>query len=138
MVGSNHIVRDNVLFFDGFCVLCSGTVRLLIKIDKKRILKYSSLQGNLAKVTLDSRHFGSNESVVFWEEGVFYERSEAVIRILVRLGGAYKIAGFALRIFPFFALNFLYSFIARNRFRIFGKNDSCLVPTTENRDRFIP
>ena len=77
------------------------------------------------------------ESVVFWSDGIFYERANAVIHILIKLGGIYKIAGFALRVLPLFILNALYDMIAQNRYRMFGKNEVCLVPTEDIKNLFI-
>lgn len=67
-----------------------------------------------------------------------YDKAEAVIQILIKLGGIYKFMGIVLKVFPLVILNMLYEFIARNRYRIFGKNDACLIPTNEIRDLFIP
>jgi predicted DCC family thiol-disulfide oxidoreductase YuxK len=127
----------NVIFFDGLCVLCNGTVSKLIKIDRKRILKYSSLQGEYAKNILDVDHTKSGASVVFLNRGHLYLRAEAVIYILLVLGGIYKLAAMFLNIFPLFILNQLYDLIARNRYRLFGIRDTCLAPTNENKDLFI-
>lgn len=126
----------NVVFFDGLCVLCSGTVNKLLKIDKKRVLRYSSLQGEYANKFLDLRYTKSDESVVFLRQGHLYEKAQAVIQILYVLGSIYRLAAMCLSIFPRFILNSLYGFIARNRYCLFGKRDTCLVPTKENRDLF--
>ncbi len=130
-------LKERVVFFDGFCILCSKTVSILLDLDKNKWLKYSSLQGEYARNTLDSTETNFGGSVIFWNKGISYKKAEAVIQILLELGGKYKIAGIFLKIFPLFFLNWLYDFIAYNRYRIFGKNDICLVPTNENKDQFI-
>ncbi|MBK9324346.1 MAG: DUF393 domain-containing protein [Bdellovibrionaceae bacterium] len=135
--GVNVTTDPRVVFFDGLCVLCNGAISILLKIDKRRILKYSSLQGEYAKRFLDSRYTNSGESVVFLNQGYLYEKAEAVIQILSALGGTYKFAALFLSVFPLFILNSLYDFIARNRYRLFGKRDACLIPTNENKDLFI-
>lgn len=135
---SGQTEKDNhVIFFDGLCVLCIGTVNILLKFDKKRILRYSSLQGEYANGLLDLRHTKSGASVVFLSQGHLYEKAEAVIQILCVLGGIYKLAAMFLNIFPLFILNSLYDLIARNRYRLFGIRDTCVVPTNENKDLFI-
>jgi predicted DCC family thiol-disulfide oxidoreductase YuxK len=135
---SGSSFKDNIIFFDGFCVLCSGTVARLIKIDEKKRLKYSSLQGRYAQEILEIPRIEANASAIFFSEGGLYEKAEAVIRILIKLGGIYKLGGIALSILPLFMLDRFYEFIARNRYRLFGKRDSCLSPTEENKNRFVP
>ena len=130
-------VNENVIFFDDLCVLCSGTVILLTKLDHRRKIKYSSLKGKFGQTLKDSGQLNVTESVVFWSDGIFYERANAVIHILIKLGGIYKIAGFALRVLPLFILNALYDMIAQNRYRMFGKNEVCLVPTEDIKNLFI-
>lgn len=127
----------HVVFFDGHCVLCNRAVTTLLKIDKHRVLRYSSLQASYAEKILDSRHTEFGESIVFLSHGHFYEKAEAVIHILLVLDGIYKLAAMFLNIFPLFILNKLYEFIAHNRYRLFGKNNTCLVPTNENKNLFI-
>ncbi len=130
--------NDNVVLFDELCVLCSGSVILLTKIDHNRQLKYSSLQGKLSQALQDSDHFDPGESMIFWGDGIIYRKANAVIRILLKLGGIYKFIGFILQIFPIFILNIFYNFIARNRYSIFGKNTVCLTPTEDIKDLFVP
>lgn len=130
--------KCNIIFFDGFCVLCSGTVALLIKIDKKRIFQYSSLQGNYAQQVLNLNNINSGASVIFLTDGRSYEKAEAVIHILKKLGLFYKFLGFLLNLLPLFILDRLYHLIAKNRYRLFGKNDTCLIPNETDRSLFIP
>ena len=132
------IPKNNVIFFDGFCVLCSGTVALLIKIDKKRIFQYSSLQGSYAQEVLNLSNINSGASVIFRSDGRSYVKAEAVIHILKKLGPIYKFLGFLLNLLPLFMLDRLYNLIAENRYRMFGKNDTCLIPDEANRSLFIP
>jgi predicted DCC family thiol-disulfide oxidoreductase YuxK len=129
---------NDVIFFDGFCVLCSGTVALLIKLDRNRVLTYSSLQGKYARQVLDLRHIESGASVIFHSQEAAYEKAEAVIHILIKLGGFNKLLGILLNMLPLFVLNWAYDLIARHRYHIFGRNDVCLIPTEENKHLFIP
>lgn len=130
--------KGNVIFFDGFCVLCSGTVALLIKIDKKRIFQYSSLQGSYAQEVLNLNNINSGASVIFRSDGISFEKADAVIHILKKLGSIYKVLGFLLNLLPLFMLDWLYNLIAKNRYRLFGKKDTCLIPDEANRSLFIP
>lgn len=130
--------KSNVIFFDGFCVLCSSTVALLIKIDKRRNFQYSSLQGSYAQVVLNLTNINSGSSVIFYSDGRTYEKAEAVIHILKKLDPIYKLFGFLLNLLPLFILDRLYNLIAANRYRLFGKNQTCLISNETNRNLFIP
>lgn len=130
--------EDNVVFFDDLCVLCSGTVMFLIKIDRKKKLKYSSLSGEFAQSLESMRILNNNQSVIFLSQGSLYTRAEAVIHILICLGGLYRLLGWSLGLLPFVLLNFVYDYIARNRYRLFGKNEVCLTPTEDMKSLFLP
>ena len=130
--------QENVILFDGICVLCGGAVASLIKIDRKKKLKFSQLQGAFAKEAQVLRRPHSGESVVFLSDGFVYERAEAALQILKKLGGVYQLFAIVLWIIPLFILNLFYDLIAHNRYRIFGKNEICLIPNAKIKDRFIP
>jgi predicted DCC family thiol-disulfide oxidoreductase YuxK len=130
--------ENNIVFFDGFCVLCNSTVALLIKLDKNRVLRYSSLQGKYAQDVLNLHHIESGASVIFRSEGVSYQKAEAALHILLKLGGLFRFLGGILNLLPLFILDALYDFVARNRYRFFGKNDSCLIPKEEDKKLFLP
>lgn len=138
MVTRSESSHENVVFFDDLCVLCSATVSLLIKIDLRRRLRYSSLNGEFMRSLGDPGNPGLNPSVVFWSMGKFYTRSSAGIQILGQLGGAYRILGAALSVIPRFVLDALYDLIARNRYRLFGKRKTCFIPSPEKLTLFIP
>jgi predicted DCC family thiol-disulfide oxidoreductase YuxK len=133
-----HAPNEPIVFFDDLCVLCSGSVLLLIRLDRKKKLKFSSLQGRLSQTIEALQPYKSMQSVVFLNEQGAHTRTEAVIQILKQLGGLYWFLGQLLSVFPTSFLNIFYDFIARNRYRIFGKNEVCMVPSAEVRDRFIP
>jgi predicted DCC family thiol-disulfide oxidoreductase YuxK len=128
---------EYVVFFDGVCNLCNSSIDFLIRIDKKNKLKYSSLQSEYAKKRLntDIKDFG--DSVVFLSGDNVYYRSEAALKILKTLGGPYKLIALLLSIFPYFILNYFYRLIAKNRYKWFGKRDTCRLPTEEEKDLFI-
>ncbi len=130
-------MTDNIIFFDDLCILCSRSVGFLIKIDKQKKLKFTSLAGKFAQKIGDLISVDSDQSVIFWSQDIIYYKAEAVIQILIKVGGLYRVAAFTFTIIPLFILNFLYDLVARNRYRIFGKNEVCLVPSRELKDRFI-
>ena len=131
------LIESGVVFFDGVCNLCNRSVDFLIRIDKKRKLKYASLQSDFAKNKLNIPPKELNDSVVFLKNSKPYTRSEAIIKILKEVGGFYKFIGTIFSIFPYWFLNIFYNYIAKNRYRFFGKKETCRVPTEEERDLFI-
>ena len=123
-----------IIFFDGICNLCNFTVNLLIDLDKKNNLLYSSLQSEFAKQTLKTDQ--SLDSVLVLKNGKIYKKSNAVFEILSSLGGAYKIA-LLFKFLPSFFLDWIYDLIAKNRYKLFGKTESCKIPTSELKAKFL-
>ena len=130
---------QNIVFFDGVCNLCNNSVDFLIKIDKKKTLKFASLQSDFAKEKL--KPFQSQlegvDSIVFWSDAKIYTEANAVIQILKALGGFWKFIAFIFQIIPKFLRNAVYHFVAKNRYNFFGKRNSCRVPNEEERERFV-
>lgn len=134
MTPNNHIV----VLFDGVCNLCSGSVQFIIKRDKKGIFRFASLQSGYARNQLLKLGSPSSElySIMVLEDGVLYERSDAILKIVANLGGFWSaLNGF--KIIPRFLRDAMYNLIAKNRYRIFGKKDQCMIPTPELKARFI-
>ncbi len=128
----------NLVFFDGVCNLCNSAVSFLIKIDKKRRLKYSSLQGEYRKSLRQLDQASPVDSIIFLSEGKVYIQGEAIVHILIKLGGVYQVLGRGLSVLPLWLLNKVYALIARNRYQIFGKSETCRIPNDDIKDRFIP
>ena len=131
-----HSVQKHIIFFDGVCNLCNGFVNLLIRYDKKNILYYAPLQGSTFR-TLDVKpDTGDLSTIIYKREDRIYFRSAAALRILNDLGGVWKIAMLFI-IVPPFLRDAVYKFIANNRYRFFGKKETCRLPTPEERARFL-
>jgi len=127
----------NIVFFDGVCTLCNSTVSTLVKMDTKKKLKYSPIQGEKAKLVLSKNQIEKLDTIFFWSDGILYEKSEAITKILLIIGGKYKFVSHLIAIFPFFITNIVYSFISRNRYFFFGKKNQCRIPSQQERDLFI-
>ena len=125
-----------VVFFDGVCNLCQHSVRYLLKHDKKKVLKFASHQGQYAKKTLNAEHLKNLESLLFYNKKTLYKKSDAVLELCKVLGGWHKLflVGYLL---PKFLRNRLYSLVAKNRYRWFGKQELCMVPTKDIQDIFL-
>jgi len=127
------------VIYDGICRLCSGSVKFLLSIDKRKVLKFTTLTPikNSDPDVEKINNFQDRESILYIENKILYTESEAVIRIFNRIGGLWKIAMIFL-IIPSVVRNFFYRLIARNRYKIFGVLDSCELPGPEYAGRFIP
>lgn len=134
-----HIPRDHpILLFDGVCNLCNGTVQWVLKHDSRGALRFASLQSDAGQQLLREAGLPGDEfnTVVLYESGLFYTRSDVVLRLFRHLGGAWAWLAW-LSIVPRFIRDGIYDRIARNRYRWFGKRESCMMPTPELRSRFL-
>jgi predicted DCC family thiol-disulfide oxidoreductase YuxK len=127
-----------VLFFDGECGLCNRSVRWLLVRDRRRVLRFAPLQGQLAadKLAALPRDYAEWAVALWDEDGIHYE-SDAALRAVARLGGMWQLARWLLFI-PRKIRNGIYRFIARHRIRWFGRVDSCALLAFEDRARLLP
>ena len=127
-----------LVLFDGVCNFCNYWVNFAIKHDRRGKLRFTALQGETAKKVLPWYNINptSLSSVIFIENGKVYTQSSAVLQICRHLKGGWKLF-YGLIIIPKFIRDFFYNIIARNRYKWFGKKESCMVPTDELKDRFL-
>ncbi len=126
-----------IVFFDGICGLCDAFVRFVIKRDKERKFLFTPLQGETAKTMLPDEPLEELSSVVLLEGEQRYRKSDAAIRILAELGGAWSIVEF-LRYIPRIIRDNVYRFIAQMRYRFFGRKEACTLPSTDDKSRYLP
>jgi predicted DCC family thiol-disulfide oxidoreductase YuxK len=130
-----------VMLYDGVCGFCNKSVQMILDHDRVGTLRFAALQSDYGKAIIE-RHaeLRGVDSVVFVEstEGVerVFVRSDAALRIASYLGGAWKIF-LAAKILPKPLRDYFYDLFARNRYRMFGKYDSCMLPPSEVRSRFL-
>jgi predicted DCC family thiol-disulfide oxidoreductase YuxK len=121
------INNENILLFDGYCNLCSRLVNFIDKIDKKAKFLFVSLQSASGQSLL--KKFGlprdDFDSVVYIKGDKYYLKSSAILHILKELGGIWKLF-FIFIIIPNFIRDFIYKIIAKTRYKIFGRHDSCI------------
>lgn len=129
---------ENILFFDGVCNLCNGLVRFIIRHDHKRKIMFAPLQSEIAVNILSETDPGllNIDSVVYVTRSGHFTRSDAILHMLRDMGGGWK-TFFGFIIIPRFIRDSIYNMIARNRYRFFGKKDSCMIPTSDVKDRFL-
>ncbi len=132
---SNNINR--VVLFDGVCNFCESSVQFIIKHDKSNSLQFASLQSNIGQELLVKYNMPTSiDGVVFIEDDIAYFKSAAAFRIARYFGGFWKTLNI-LSILPLFVTNFGYDIIAKNRYKWFGKKESCMLPSPEIRNRFL-
>ncbi|SHH03442.1 Predicted thiol-disulfide oxidoreductase YuxK, DCC family [Flavobacterium fluvii] len=131
--------NKKIILFDGVCNLCDSAVQFVIQHDKKDVFRFAALQSELGQEIL--HHIGINpvniDSIILYEPGVaYYYKSSAAIKIAQNLGG-YLHFGTVFRIIPTGIRNQLYDYIAKNRYKWYGKKESCMIPTPELKSKFL-
>lgn len=130
--------QEFIVFFDGYCHLCSGTVDFFAKKDKQGVLKYSPLQGETAKQLVSSECIRDLNTVVFYKNGSLFTHSAAWIEMMKVLGGIYGIVGRAASLVPAVVRELVYNFVAKNRYKWFGKSEHCRLPKPGEEKLFLP
>jgi predicted DCC family thiol-disulfide oxidoreductase YuxK len=137
-----------ILLYDGVCRLCNRLVQFILRHDRQEIFRFVSLQSALAAQIL-TRHGADPHDLDTIYVVLNYEpdaepsterllaRFDATIFILSQLGGAWSFVAGAMRIIPISVRDWGYRVVARYRYRLFGRYDSCLLPSPETRDRFL-
>jgi predicted DCC family thiol-disulfide oxidoreductase YuxK len=127
-----------VVLFDGVCNLCAGTVQFLIRHDPEGLFRFAPLQSEVAGELLAEHGLAGQDldSIVLIEDEETYVKSDAAIQVGVRLGGIYRLLG-PTKYLPRFLRDAVYDLVATYRYRVFGKRDRCMMPTEENRSRFL-
>jgi len=136
----NHSYSSStpLILFDGVCNFCNSTVNFIIRRDKKKVFQFAHLQSEAAKSCLDNfKIIDKNiDSIVFIENDRAFVKSTAILRILKHLNQPYSWLYLFILIPPIIR-NVVYNIIAKNRYRWFGRNESCILPTEEVKDRFL-
>lgn len=131
--------NKKIILFDGLCNLCDATVQSIIKRDTKDVFRFVSLQSDLGRELLQKLpiEFQLTDSVFLYEsEKVFFYKTQAVFEIVKSIGGIYYCL-LIFKLLPNAITNAVYDFIAKNRYRWWGKKESCLVPTKKLESKFL-
>ena len=128
-----------ILLFDGHCNLCNAWIQFIVKRDSAGTIRFASLQSGAGRRLLEEHKIDENyiESLVFFEEERFSVGSTAALRTLSYLDSWQKHLIF-LAVVPRSLRDLVYRFIARNRYKWFGRREQCMIPTTELSKRFLP
>ena len=135
---SDNISDRAIILFDGVCNLCNSSVNFVIRHDKKNYYLFAPLQSEIAKTLLKKYGIDSTktDSFILIENNKAYIKSSAALRLTKHLNRLYPLL-FSLLIVPVFIRNGVYNYIAKNRYKWFGKMESCMVPTKELKEKFI-
>ncbi|WP_293872411.1 DCC1-like thiol-disulfide oxidoreductase family protein [Flavobacterium sp.] len=131
--------NKKIILFDGVCNLCESVVRFVIKHDKQDIFRFVSLQSELGIAIIEHTGFEKLkiDSVLLYEsDGTVYYKAEAVFKIAKYLDGQFKFLSF-FSFIPIKISNLFYDFIARNRYKWFGKKESCMISTAALQSKFL-
>lgn len=132
------IQSHDIILFDAVCVICNGWAKFLIKYDKKIQFKLISAQSELGTALLKHYQMSTEHytTMVVIKDGKLYTESTALLKVMQHLGFPFSLmnAGYFI---PRFIRDFLYRLVALNRYKLFGKTDSCLIPSHENKRHFL-
>jgi len=128
---------SSILLFDGVCNFCNDSVNFIIRHDHDKKFKFAPLQSDFGiEMRKKYRIADDIDSVVLIENEQAFMHSTAALRILKKLGGIYSLT-YIFVIVPAFIRDLVYKTFAKNRYRLFGKKDMCMMPTPDVRERFL-
>lgn len=133
-----HSEPDAIVLFDGVCHLCQGAVKFMIKRDPKGHFHYASLQSAAGRRMMEENGVNAEhlDTIVLFDKNNYYTLSTAALHIAKGLRFPWPLL-YGFIIIPRFIRNAIYRVIAANRYRLFGRDETCLVPTKELRSRFL-
>ena len=131
--------NKKIILFDGVCNLCNSAVQFIIERDKKDVFRFVALQSDLGLEICN--YIGVNpkmmDSIILYEPGIaYYHKSEAALKIASELGGIYGILS-AFSFLPQKINDTIYDYIAKNRYKWYGKKEQCMIPTPELKAKFL-
>ena len=132
-------VDKKIILFDGVCNLCSSAVQFIIENDKKDIFRFVSLQSDLGQEITTYLGISSADldSIILYQPGyAYYYKSQAVFEIAKELGGIYSISTI-FSILPSSITDSVYDYIAKNRYKWYGKKEFCMIPTNDIKAKFL-
>lgn len=130
--------QQSIILFDGLCNLCDGAVKFVIKHDIDKNFLFTSLQSEIGQKLLNQYNLPLENfnSFTLVQNNKVYTRSTAALKVAKQLKGGIKFI-YLFIIIPSFIRDTIYDWIARNRYKWFGKKEVCLIPTPELKSRFL-
>lgn len=132
-------INKKLILFDGVCNLCNSSVKYVIKHDKKNQFIFTALQSNIGQEIIKTHNINTSkiDSILLYtpEKGIDY-KSTAALKIAQQLGFPQNLMS-VFFIIPVFIRNWVYDYIAKNRYKWYGKKDACMIPTPELKSKFL-
>lgn len=131
-------IQHSTILFDGVCNFCNFWVNFLINRDKEFIFKFAPLQSAIGQELLKKYNLNTEEmdSFILISREQSYKKSTAALIVARKLGGFFILL-YPLIFLPVFIRDYFYDLIASNRYKLFGKKESCRIPSSKDRDRFL-
>ena len=132
-------MSESIVLFDGVCNLCNASVQFIIKRDPESKLKFASLQSDVGQSFLVNHKLSAKDfhSIILIQDNQVFQNSDAVLQIARLLTSPWPMFYYLGRIIPGFIRNRIYQWISKNRYRFFGRQNECMVPTPEVKSRFL-
>ncbi|MEG3659148.1 thiol-disulfide oxidoreductase DCC family protein [Arenibacter palladensis] len=134
------MIQDNkIILFDGVCNLCNSSVQYVIKRDKGNVYRFAALQSEIGKKLVEERGIDTFQvdSIILIEPGVaYYTKSTAALKIARSFGGVWQLAS-VFEWIPEKIRDWVYDYIAKNRYKWYGRKDACMIPTPELKSKFL-
>ena len=132
------MMPNSIILFDGVCNLCSGLVKFVLKHEKDHLIKFGMLQSPVSRELLIKYNYNihSQESIIFIENGHAWEKSAAVFRITEHMKAPWSWLS-RISFLPVTFTDKIYTFVAKHRYRFFGKKSTCMVPEPAFNSRFL-
>ncbi len=132
-------IDKKIILFDGVCNLCDASVQFIYKHDKNDIFRFVAIQSELGQKII--KHIGVDtskiDSIILYEPGLSYSyKAEAALTIAKNLSGIYSLLGY-LNFIPNSIKNIIYDYVAKNRYKWYGKKEACMIPTPELKAKFL-
>lgn len=131
--------EKKIILFDGVCNLCNNSVQFIIKRDKKDIFRFAPLQSEIGKKLVAERRIDTAriDSIILIEPQIaYYTKSEAALRISKSLSGFWPVMSVFLGL-PSRLRDWIYDWVAKNRYKWFGRREECMIPTPEMKNKFL-
>lgn len=131
-------LNKKTILFDGVCNLCNGSVVFIIKRDKKDLFRFAAIQSDEGQELIKKHKIDTLkvDSILLIDGERYFSKSTAALKIARYLSGGYPLL-YGFMILPRFFRNWVYDIIARNRYKWFGKKESCMIPTPELKSKFL-
>jgi len=135
----NELRSSKVIVFDGVCVLCSGWVNFVLRRDRTQEFSFAAMQTEKGRALLTQYGIDPDDPVTFLliEDNTAYTDTDAALRVVGRFGGGWRAFAMVFRCIPRSIRGPCYRWAARNRYRFFGRRETCYLPSTDEAARFL-